>query len=436
MRRRLLILLLLALAAAAPGAAARDSLGSAARDYVQLQLAIGEKEDGYIDAYYGPAGLKAEGQAMAARAGLPELQRDAEQLRDRVDRLGKGASGMDARRAHFLSAQLTAAVTRLRMLRGEKLSFDDEAQGLFGVRPHLKPLTAFDPVLARIDRLVPGSGALADRVDAFQDRFLIRNDRLTPVFNAAIAGCKARTVRHIALPKGERFNLAFVTGKSWSGYNYYRGNFTSRIEVNTDLPIRISRAIDLGCHEGYPGHHVLNSLLEQRLTRGRGWVEFSVYPLFSPQSVIAEGSANYGIDLAFPGPQKPAFEAARLYPLAGLPPAQAARYDALLRAMKGLAGARMTIAREFLDGRISEAQALQLQRKYGLSSEARAKQSIAFTKQYRTYVINYGLGEDMVRQDVESRRGETARWRRFEQIISEPTLPSDLRARSEARARR
>jgi hypothetical protein len=346
-----------------------------------------------------------------------------------VQRLGARSTGEQARRARFLAAQLTAAVTRLRMLRGEKLSFDDEAEGLFGVRPHLKPLSAYDPVLARIDKLVPGTGSLADRVDAYQDRFLIKTEDLRPVFDASIAGCKARTERRIKLPKGERFDLAFVTGKSWSGYNYYQGRYMSRIEVNTDLPIRISRAVDLGCHEGYPGHHVLNSLLEEKLTRGRGWTEFSVYPLYSPQSLIAEGTANYGIRLAFPGPQKPEFEAAKLYPLAGLPAQEARRYGALLDAMKDLAGARMTIAREFLDGRISEAQAIELARKYQLTSEARAKQSIAFTKQYRTYVINYGLGEDMVAKDVERFRSPGARWRRFEHLISEPTLPSDLRAR-------
>ena len=64
-------------------------------------------------------------------------------------------------------------------------------------------------------------------------------------------------MRHIALPENERFTLEFVTGKSWGGYNYYKGNAHSLIQVNTDLPIRISRAVDLGCHEGYPGHHVL-----------------------------------------------------------------------------------------------------------------------------------------------------------------------------------
>ena len=218
---------------------------------------------------------------------------------------------MEQRRAKFLAAQLTAAATRLRMLRGEKLSFEEEAEGLFGVRPALRPLASYDPLLAQIEALVPGSGPLADRVEAFQRRFTIPADRLRPVFDAAIAECKARTVRHIVLPKEERFDLGFVTNKSWSGYNYYQGGYRSRIEVNTDLPIRISRAVDLGCHEGYPGHHVLNALLEQHLSKGRGWIEFSVYPLYSPQSLLAEGSANYGIELAFPGRERLTYEATK-----------------------------------------------------------------------------------------------------------------------------
>ena len=429
MRLRVLFLASIMFGAAAPAAPPRDNLDAAALDYVRLQLAIGEKEDGYIDAYYGPENLRVEGKEAAAHADLAALRQRAELLRSQIERLGAHSAGERVRRTRFLTAQLTAAITRLRMLQGEKLSFDDEAQGLFGVRPKLKPLNAYEPILARIDKLIPGPGPLADRVDAYQDRFLIKTDRLRSVFEAAIAGCKARTARHIRLPKGEKFDLAFVTGKTWGGYNYYQGHYVSRIEVNTDLPIRISRAVDLGCHEGYPGHHVLNSLLEEKLTRGRGWIEFSVYPLFSPQSLIAEGSANYGADLAFPGLQKAAFEASTLYPLAGLPPSEAKRYDAVRTAMKDLSGASMTIDRLFLDGRISEKRAVELLRKYGLTSEERAKKSISFAKQYRSYVINYGLGQDMVREDVERFRGPAARWRRFEQIISEPTLPSDLKAR-------
>ena len=406
----------------------RAQIDAIARDYVLLSLEIGEKEEGYIDAYYGPPELQAKAKAEAATLSLPDLANRTKLLQERVAAVPAKGDSMDARRVRFLAAQLTAAATRLRMMQGEKLSFADEARGLFGVAPDLKPLSAYDPVLARIETLVPGSGTLADRVDAFQNRFNIPADRLKPVFDAAIAECKRRTAQHIALPNNESFTLEFVTGKSWGGYNYYKGNAHSLIQVNTDLPIRISRAVDLGCHEGYPGHHVLNALLEEKLTKGRGWIEFSVYPLYSPQSLIAEGSANYGIDLAFPGDEQLRFETATIYPLAGLQTADAAKYLALTKAMKDLAGARFTIARDYLEGKIDRAEAVRLSQKYQLLSKERAEKGIDFTDQYRSYVINYGLGQDMVRAYVEAAGSDPrTRWARMEKILSEPTLPSDLK---------
>ena len=405
-----------------------DSLDSIARDYVQLSLTIGEKEEGYIDAYYGPEELKAKALAEAPKLNLDQLFDRTAKLRTRAAAFEDAGDEMEQRRARFLVAQLTAASTRLRMLRGEKLSFEDESEGLFGVRPKVEPLANLDPVIAELETLVPGEGTLAARIDAFSNRFNIPTARLKPVFDAAIAECKRRTLQHIALPKGERFDMAFVTGKSWSGYNYYQGNAHSRIEINTDLPIRIPRAVDLGCHEGYPGHHVLNALLEQRLVKERGWVELSVYPLYSPQSLIAEGSANYGINLAFPGDEQLEFEKRVLYPLAGLPVGEADAYARLRLAMERLSGARFTIAKQLLEGKIDEAEAARLTERYELASAKRAKQSVAFIKQYRSYVINYGLGEEMVKADVEAAGGDAkARWKRMEQLLSEPTLPSDLR---------
>jgi hypothetical protein len=405
---------------------ARESLDSIARDYVKLQLAVGEKEEGYIDAYYGPAEWQAE--ARMKPAALPELAARAGVLAVRLRSLGDARlDPMERRRRDFLLAQLKAASTRLRMMGGEKLAFADEAEGLFGVRPELKPLSAYDPLLARVERLVPGTGPLADRVDAFQERFTIPRDRLEPVMRAAIAECRRRTAQHIALPANERFTLEFVTGKSWGGYNWYKGDSNSLIQVNTDLPIRIGRAVDLGCHEGYPGHHVYNMLLEENLAKRRGWVEFTLYPLYSPQSFIAEGSANYGIELAFPGDEQLAFETRTLYPLAGLSPARAPQFLALQRAMQDLAGARFTIAADYLDGRISRARAIELTRKYQLVSAARAEKSVAFTDQYRSYVINYGLGLDHVRAYVESfGAAPDRRWAAMESLLSNPTLPRDL----------
>ncbi|HEV2078536.1 MAG TPA: hypothetical protein VGR19_01375 [Allosphingosinicella sp.] len=419
----------LALTACVAGEARRDSMNEIAADYVQMQLEIGEREEGYIDAYYGPPEWQAA--AKSAPRSVEQLAQEVASLTARTGDLDVSRMDpLEQRRRAFLLGQLKAAETRLRMIRGEKLSFADEAEGLFGVRPELRELSSYDPLLARIERLVPGSGPLAERVDAFQNRFNIPKERLQPVFDAAIAECRRRTLRHIPLPANEKFTMEFVTGKSWSGYNYYKGNATSLIQINTDLPIRISRAVDLGCHEGYPGHHAYNVLLEQKLAKERGWIEYTVYPLYSPQSLIAEGSANYGIDLAFPGEERLAYETAAIYPLAGLPTTDAARYSALLEAMRDLAGARFTIARDYLEGRISREQAITLAQKYQLISRPRAEQSIKFTDDYRSYVISYGLGQDMVRAHVEAAGpSREARWAAFERLISEPTLPSDLTVR-------
>ena len=425
MLNRLMLFALCLLGACAAVPANRDSLDAIAADYVKTTLALGEREPGYVDAYFGPPEW-----AEAARAdkrSIVDLGNAVTALTSRLSALNPSAP-IDLRRRAFMFGQLKAAETRIAMMQGEKMSFQDEAEGLFAVRPELRPLADYDPVLSRIDVLVPGAGPLSDRVDAFQDRFTIPKDRLEPVFRAAIAECRRRTLRRIALPAEEKFTLEFVTGKSWSGYNYYKGNYTSLIQVNTDLPIRISRAVDLGCHEGYPGHHAYNVLLERELAKKRGWIEFTINPLYSPQSIISEGSANYGIELAFPPADRLAFETGTLYPLAGIDPKDAPRYLALLEATQDLAGARFTIARDYLEGRIAKEQAIALTQKYQLVSKKRAEQSIAFTDQYRSYVINYGLGLDIVRAHVErGAPGRDTMWKRMETLLSEPTLPSDLR---------
>jgi hypothetical protein len=390
--------------------------------YVDLTLEAGTHEAEWVDAYYGPDDkLK---RAQASPRSLSDLRTAVGEL---VQRLDKDMLVYNRQRGLALRGMLVAADTRLQMLQGRKFVFDDEAKGQFSTVPVLKPLANYDPIMANLEKLIPGEGTLAVRVDAFNERYVIPKDRLQSVFNAAIAECKRRTAAHITLPAGENFTMEFVTGKTWSGYNYYQGGYKSLIQVNTDLPIRISRAVDLGCHEGYPGHHVLNLMVEQKLARANGWKEYEVNPLYSPTSVLSEGSANYGIDLAFPGPERLKFERDVLYPLAGLDPATAEAYWKMQQMTDALSGARLTIAKMYLDGEITRAQALELTQKYLLLSPARAEQSVAFTDHYRSYVINYGWGKDLVRGFVERGNPDQAeRWRRMEKILSEPTLPSDL----------
>ncbi|MFP5296547.1 MAG: hypothetical protein ACLGG3_04375, partial [Alphaproteobacteria bacterium] len=181
---------------------------------------------------------------------------------------------------------------------------------------------------------------------------------------------------------------------------------------------------DLGCHEGYPGHHVYNALLERTFVCERGWVEMSVYPLFSPMSFVAEGSANYGIDLAFPGNEALAFEREVLFPLAGLDPATAEKKAELQVLLRRLARAEYTIADAYLAGRIDRDTAIDQLMTYSLSPRDKATQRLRFIDTYRSYIINYGRGRDVVQTWVEGQGGD--RWDAMETLLSSQILPVDL----------
>jgi hypothetical protein len=419
------VCLLLLIVAACTDAVAESSLNDAARAYVRMALEIGTHEKDYVDAYYGPPEWKTE--ADAHPRAIPELKAEAERIHGVLGAIDPAAlEPLERRRHAWLIAHVASAETRLEMIEGARFPFREEAERLFGLRPQLRPLSSYDPVLARIEALVDGEGPLSERVEDFRNRYTIPKDRLGAVMDAAIAECRTRTRAHLVLPENERFTMAFVNGQPWSAYNWYKGDNQSLIEINTDLPIAIDRAIGLGCHEGYPGHHV-QGMNYERQYRDRGWVEFSIAPLYAPASPLNEGGADFGVDLAFPPAERLAFETAMLYPLAGLDPATAPALQALRDAMRELSGARLTISAMYLDGEIDRERALELTQRYQLMSRARAEQSLAFTDRYRSYVINYSAGEDLIRDYVErSADSAEAQWAAYERILSDLMLPPDL----------
>ncbi len=397
------------------------TMNTLAERYVRLVLAVGQYDADYVDAYYGPPEWRTE--AEARKLPLTDIASRAATLARDVAAAPAGDEMAQLRR-QYLTRQLEALRARVSMLTGTKLRFDEESKALYDASAPTHTEADFADVLAQLESKLPGSGSLIDRYDAFRGRFVIPRERLEAVFKAAIDGCRSRTLQHITLPPGESFSVEYVTGKSWSGYNWYQGNYRSLIQVNTDLPIYVDRAIDLACHEGYPGHHVYNVLLEKNLLRDRGWIEFSVYPLFSPQSLIAEGTANYGIEVAFPRAERLEFERRVLFPAAGLNPENAAQYYEVLALVDKLSYAGNEAARRYLDGKIDAKAAADWLEKYGLYSRPRAEQRVRFIDQYRSYVINYNLGKNMVAAYIESRGPD--RWAEFARLISSPRLPSSL----------
>jgi len=401
-------------------------MNSIAESYVRLVLEMGQHDADYVDAYYGPAKWKEE--AAKQKKSLEEIKNDAALLSSRLERVSKTPDELQRLRQRHLKKQLFSLITRIRVLQGEKLAFDQESKGLFDAVAPEYPESHFENALKEIGTQLPGEGPLQKRYAAFKRDLIIPPDKLDTVFQTAIREARKRTLQHIQLPENENFRIEYVHNQPWSGYNWYEGKYQSLIQINTELPIYIDRAIDLACHEGYPGHHVYNALLENRLVQDKGWIEFSVYPLFSPESFIAEGSANYGIDVAFPGDDRLRFERDVLFPLAGLDPAKAETYFKIRNLTALLSHAGNQAARQYLDGKIGREDVVSLLEKYSLMEKERAVQRVSFIDRYRSYVINYNLGEDMVREYVESRAGGNSekRWQEFERLLSLPFVPSDL----------
>jgi len=411
---------------------AADPYRSVAEQYVKLVLAVGQHDGDYVDAFYGPPEWLKE--AETAKKPLAAIDQQAAAVETELAAITAKPDPRDAEmwglRRQYLTRQLAALRSRVAMLQGKRLTFDEESLALYDAIAPVKPVSEFEAVIAQLEAKLPGEGTLIERYDRFKQGFVIPTARIDRVFQEAIRGCRGR-VPSLNLPMNERFTVEYVTNKSWSGYNWYQGDFRSLIQVNTDLPIYIDRAIDLACHEGYPGHHVYNALLEKNLVKDRGWIEYTVYPLFSPQSLIAEGTANYGIEVTFSKPDRLAFEREVLFPLAGLQAARAAEYYEVLDLVDRLSYAGNEAARQYLDGKIDRAATVAWLEKYAMYTKPRAEQRVKFIEQYRSYVINYNLGKDLVRAYVERKMGREKtpqrRWREFTALLSSPRLPSGLK---------
>lgn len=401
--------------------------------YVKLVLSVGQIDPDYVDAYYGPANWKPDTSKHTGsnKDFIKKLLEEAEEIINGLETAkGQDPDSIEELRLNFLKKQTAAVKGKLLMLSGKSFTFDEESKMLYDAVAPEYPEEYFKSVLNKMNLLLPGSASLIDKLEKFRKSFTIPKDKIPEVFEAAINECRNITQKHIQLPKGENFNIEFVNDKPWSGYNWYKGNAYSLIQVNLDLPVFIERAVELAAHEGYPGHHVYNCLLESEIVNKLGWMEFTAYPLFSPQSLIAEGTANYGVKMTMPGESRIEFEREVLFPAAGLDKAEADRYYEVLELTDKLGYAGNEAARNYLDGNWSGGRTVDWLTEYGLMSPERAGQRLKFIEKYRSYVINYNLGQDIIKSYIErglpDNKSAAAKWKKFKYIISTPQTPSGL----------
>lgn len=411
-------------------AGARDLLDRIAEDYVRLCFYITRYEPGYVDSYYGPAQLRQEAESnprtldqvyiltlsLSARLGVFAP--------NSLDRLSEV-------RRRSLAAHVEAARAKLDSIKGTARAFDEESARLFGAVAPSFPESYFKEVPGRIAELLPGSGPLTERLDALREGFIIPAERLERVLQAAIAEARSRTAGHIPLPAGESFTVEYVHDKPWIAYNWYQGKARSLVQVNADLPVQLDFVSLVACHEGYPGHHVFHCLREKELYQGLGWVEVSVCPLYSPLALVAEGLANFGMQVAFPTVQeKIEFGRHTLCPLAGLDASKLELYYRISELSQVQWASTAECGRRYLSGALTREQATEWLMNYCLYPAEAAENWVSFIEHFRSYVISYSTGQELVRRYVEKRGGSAdnpaLRWQVYRELLTKPLLPDDL----------
>ena len=392
------------------------SLDDSARQYLRLAVALGERDPDSLDYYFGPSDLVSD--VRAHPPPLREIKQSALALSERLK--ASRAAGSSMPRALFLINQLRAISARADLLLGLHRSFDEEAELFFGIKPPPRENPErLVQIRAEIARLLPGPEPLATRYAAFDQKFVVPPERLPRVIGRALEACRERTIAHLALPSGERVHVEYVNNKPWNAFSYYLGNFQSRIDINTDFALTVDRALQLACHEGYPGHHAFNSLQDAENVRRNGRVELMAQLTFSPQSFVSEAAASVAGELVFPEDSRLAFERDELFPLAGLDKNMAQKYLRIERLVEALESDEVAIARDYLDGKLEFMRASAALEKNALMAHSEA--TLKYLNEYRSYMLTYTLGKSLaknclIENPAVHSTGEDS-WHRYRRLI-------------------
>jgi hypothetical protein len=399
-----------------------------ARDYLLLALRLDQHVPGLVDGYYGPADLKAIVDTEQLRQPA-RLRDDAFALRDRLE-----AEVAETDRRDWLDVQLVALETQAAALAGAPLAYLDHVARCFDYAPPRRPDSEFDEAATVLDTLLPGDEPLLARLETWDAQFEIGVENVPPVLDWLVERFRARADTLFGLPEGEDLRVSLVTKQPWSGYNWFDGGRRSRVDINTDLPVRAPGLVHTVAHETYPGHHLEHAWKEADLVDGAGRLESSVMLINTPECLISEGLADLGMRFAVAADEH-ADLLIDLFTRAELPiskDAGAAR-DAAERSV-ALAPHRETLSAirgnaailRHADGR-SHDEVLGYLRDVGRYSAAVAAKRLEFIEHplWRTYVFVYAEGKALLERWVDA-VPDSERPARFARLLHEQLTPATV----------
>ena len=258
--------------------------------YLLLALRIGRHNPGLVDSYTGPPEIA---EAVAGEEPIPpaELHGEALRLSDAVADLAIDTP-RQRRRSTWLGDQLVALSALARRAEGEEIGFVDLAEELFDIQVRPEPEETFATARRMIEAALPGSGSLQARLKAHERSATLPPEEVLATLRSLADTMRGRTLAQLWLPPGESVAIEALEGEEWVAEMQYLGSRHSRVRVNLDLPVSLSRVVELAAHECYPGHHAEAVVKDARLV-ATGYGEASLVLDLAPEAVIHEGMATY-----------------------------------------------------------------------------------------------------------------------------------------------
>lgn len=392
---------------------------SRAEEYVRLVLAIDHHLPGYVDAYFGPRELKRQDESVGKRS-VPEL---AEIASDLASSLATDSTLENDRRA-YLQGEIGAVGMVLRLLAGERLDIAEVTLGLYGLSPEWVSEAVFDAAHENLSSILPGTGNLHDRMQAFDDATLVPEDRLEMAMEALVQSFRRKADSTFQLPEGEVLEVRYVHDKPWLAFSWYLGNLASKIEFNLDLPYRPLDLPYLISHEAYPGHHTEHCMKDRRLVMQLGYLEHSIFPCLAPSALIVEGIAESAMDIILsPGELVECLRS--ILEMVGLPADQAPLHAGLRAAARPLADVTNNAILLLYRENASDKEVIDYIKRYRLWNDQRAQAALRFHKDplWGSYGFTYVYGQRAVSAFVRQSNSPAVGFRR---LLEEEIAPSAL----------
>jgi hypothetical protein len=402
-----------------------NQLDDLSRDYVTLAFGIERHMPGFVDAYFGPdevkeAALKGE---PAPAAGLLVLAKD---LQGRIE-----TGSYSEQRKGYLTGQVRGIIATCLKLVGEPLSYVEEVRQSFDIEPDHTTESLFDNAIAALDGLLPGSGDVNERMTAWRKQYEVPVDVARKLIDLISDEARRRTLAFVDLPAGEAVEFRMVQNEPWGGYNWYLGNAKSRVDINTDLPIRAVDLPSLITHEAYPGHHAEHVLKEINLYHEHGYGEHSIQLINTPECVISEGIATLSDSVIFTPEELSDWLATTIYPAAGIT-GDPEREAAIGEAQRDLRAVSANAALLMHDQGASEDEVVRYLMRYSLRTEEEATKNLSFIAHplWRTYIFCYHAGRGLLGEWINAGPA-SERQTRFRTLLNEQVFPSQVRGWTE-----